>query len=454
MLPRDLNIFSKWFSSRTRKPLVLRGARQVGKSTAVRLFAKGMGLKLIEINLERFPHLDGVFKSLNVEQILATIESATGESIQKPNSLLFLDEVQSTPHALAALRYLYEERPGLPIIAAGSLLEFVLSDHEFSMPVGRVEYAWMHPLSFSEFLTARGKNFLAEKLNAFQPGEFWPDPQHQDLMFELRSYMLVGGMPEVVQSYVTGGDEKEIQNLQDNIIATYGDDFSKYASGAALTRLQQAYRRLPQLCGKKIKFAEVLPHEKSANVKSVIELLAKAGIVHRIYHSACDGLPLRAGIDFRVSKVYWLDCGLLNRMQGLTWHVWQQNKKLVYEGHLAEQFVAQELIATQKSADPAPLCYWLREGKSGNSEVDFVVQRGTDLVPIEVKSGASGSLKSLASFMQYKKAKYAIKLGAGVPAVHAISMKLSLADQTVDIQYTLDERPIYLAATILLEPSS
>jgi hypothetical protein len=141
-------------------------------------------------------------------------------------------------------------------------------------------------------------------------------------------------------------------------------------------------------------------------------------------------------------------------MQGLTWHVWQQNKKLVYEGHLAEQFVAQELIATQKSADPAPLCYWLREGKSGNSEVDFVVQRGTDLVPIEVKSGASGSLKSLASFMQYKKAKYAIKLGAGVPAVHAISMKLSLADQTVDIQYTLDERPIYLAATILLEPSS
>ena len=449
MLPRDLTVFKRWFSTRKRKPLVLRGARQVGKSTAVRLFAKEMGLKLVEINLEQFPHLDTVFKSLNVEQILATIESAIGESTQKPNLLLFLDEVQATPNALAALRYLYEQLPELPIIAAGSLLEFVLSDHEFSMPVGRVEYAWLYPLSFAEFLRARGKIFLAETLNAFQPEKFWPEPQHQDLLFELRSYMLVGGMPEVVQGFVNGSDEKEIQSLQDNIIFTYGDDFSKYASGAALARLQQAYRRLPQLCGKKIKLAEVLPHEKSANVRSVIDLLAKAGIIHRVHHSACDGLPLRAGIDFRVFKVYWLDCGLLNRMQGLTWHVWQQNKKIIYEGQLAEQFVAQELMSAQTSADPAPLCYWLREGKSANSEVDFVVQRDADLVPVEVKSGAAGSLKSLASFMQYKKAEYAIKLGARAPSVQDVSMKLSLADHTVEIRYKLDERPLYLAATIL-----
>jgi predicted AAA+ superfamily ATPase len=421
----------------------------LGKSTAVRMAVSQEGRRLVEINLERHQELDRVFKTLNTGRILAALESAAETSLGGPDGVLFLDEIQATPNALAALRYLYEEHPELPVVAAGSLLEFTLTEHEMSMPVGRVEYHWMYPLTFHEFLRARGKSFLAEKVAKFSPGDHWPQPQHGALLEEMRWYMIVGGMPEALQVFIDGGREADVRRVHDNIIATYSDDFSKYATRRELARLQHVYRRLPQLCGKKVKYSEVIPHEKSADVRSVIDLMTKAGIIHPVYHATCDGIPLRAGIDYRIFKTYWLDSGLLARMQGLTWEVWNREDTNRCEGVLAEQFVAQELVAAQRSADPSPLCYWLREGKTSNCEVDFVVQRDTDLLPIEVKSGSSGSLKSLALFAQSRKAATAVKLSANAPSQHHVSIKLALGQTVTEVNYELDERPLYLAGSLL-----
>jgi uncharacterized protein len=255
LLKRDSTFLNDWFLSKPRKPLVLRGARQVGKSTLVRQFAASKGLDLIEINLEKHATLDSVFKTLDIEKILLSIDAAIRKSANLSHSILFLDEIQATPHALASLRYFFEERPELPVIAAGSLLEFVLSDHAFSMPVGRIEYLWLYPFTFKEFLIARGKESLVESLEKFAPKMYWPPPRHEELLEELRRYQLIGGMPEVVQAFINGAGENRVQRIQDNIVATYSDDFSKYASGAELRRLQHTYRRLPQFCGRKVKLA-------------------------------------------------------------------------------------------------------------------------------------------------------------------------------------------------------
>ena len=448
MLKRDLTSLNDWFSSTPRKPLVLRGARQVGKSTLVRQFAAANGLNLVEINLEKHAGLDSIFQTLNIEKILLSIDATTHKSSDGPKTLLFLDEIQATPHALAALRYFFEERPDLPIIAAGSLLEFVLADHTFSMPVGRIEYLWLYPFTFKEFLIARNKEALVSHLESFSEKSYWPPPRHQELLDELRWYQIIGGMPEVVQAFVSGAKELRIQKIQDNIVATYSDDFSKYASGAELSRLQQTYRRLAQFCGRKVKYAEVLPGERSDYAKATIDLLAKAGIIHRVFHSSCDGLPIRAGLNPKIYKVYWLDTGLLNRMHGMNWKTWMDDDKIVYEGPLAEQFVAQELIAALATSDPAPLCYWLREGKSTNGEVDFVIQEGSHIIPIEVKSGASGKLKSLANFIDQKKLKMALKLSANEPSVHEVKLTLAQGGEKIPVFYRLNERPIYMAGFI------
>jgi uncharacterized protein len=193
----------------------------------------------------------------------------------------------------------------------------------------------------------------------------------------------------------------------------------------------------------------VLPGERSDYAKGTIDLLAKAGIVHRVFHSACDGFPIGAGLNPKIYKIFWLDCGLLSRMQGLNWKTWMASEKIVCEGLLAEQFTAQELIASMASSDPPPLCYWLREGKSANGEVDFVIQVDNKIMPIEVKSGTSGTLKSLANFVYQKKIKYALKLSSGTPIMQDVSLALAQNGESIQVAYSLDERPLYMTGFVL-----
>ena len=227
-----------WLGKKRRKPLILRGAGQVGKSTLARHFAANSGLTLNEVNLEKYFILDETFKSLDMKRIIREIEGLLGRNILEANSLLFLDEIQAAPHALAALRYFYEELPELPVIAAGSLLEFTLARHAFPMPVGRVEYCYMGPVSFREFVSALEPD-LCPWIDAAVRLEDVPDTAHRRLLGLLREFLFVGGMPEAVQVYTESRSLSEVQEVQRSIIDTYRDDFAKYAGPGELTRLQR-----------------------------------------------------------------------------------------------------------------------------------------------------------------------------------------------------------------------
>ena len=395
-------VLKHWLGKRRRKPLVLRGARQVGKSTLVRQFAEHHGLILNEINLEKHLLLDTIFKSLDIKKIVLELEGLLGRNILESGNLLFLDEVQATPHALAALRYFYEELPELPVIAAGSLLEFALAKHSFSMPVGRVEYHYIGPLGFSEFIGCLEPD-LNPWLESAVRFEAIPETAHQRLLSRLREYLFVGGMPEAVLEFRESGSLSEVQEVQRSIVETYQDDFAKYASHAELVRLQRVFGQIPRNIGRKIKYVNLSREERSREIKVCVELLVRAQVCQKVSASHCSGLPLSAEAAGDVYKLIFMDVGIVNYMCGGRWNDLSEatGQALVNEGPLAEQFVGQHLAYLDRGRPQ--LHYWLREGRSNNAEVDYVVSRGMRILPVEVKAGASGSLKSLQQFVLEKK---------------------------------------------------
>lgn len=213
-------ILDKWMNNPQRKPLVIRGVRQVGKSTLVRQFAQARGLELYEINLEKHIELESVFRTLNIQSVLRELEGLFGKAINKDGSLLFLDEIQAVPSALPALRYFYEEYPRLPVIAAGSLLEFLLKEHAFSMPVGRIEYLHLGTMTFEEYLYEADRDYL-RYLVEYSPGSDLPDTVHNHLLERQREFLLVGGMPEAVQTYIRAHQFHEAMHAQHAIVSTY-----------------------------------------------------------------------------------------------------------------------------------------------------------------------------------------------------------------------------------------
>ena len=234
----------RWYGKKQRKPLIIRGARQVGKSTLVRNFAQDNQLNLVEVNLERAPLLDELFKTNETRRILLELESLASQNITDQNTLLFLDEIQATPSAIAALRYLSEDRPRLAIIAAGSLLEFTLASHHFSMPVGRVEYFHLGPMSFKEFLLALEESYLFECLEKYSDTKTIAQTAHDKLLKLQREYFFIGGMPEAVLVYSQTKSLSETREIHRSIIQTYQDDFSKYATAAVVNRLPVSYTHL------------------------------------------------------------------------------------------------------------------------------------------------------------------------------------------------------------------
>lgn len=438
-----ITYLNHWIKSKRRKPLLLRGARQVGKSTLVRLFAEQHQFDLMEINLERHVSLDTVFATLNIDVIRRQLEGVLKRSIVGKNKVLFLDEIQATPHALAALRYFYEEMPDLPVIAAGSLLDFVLADHEFSMPVGRIEYLHIQPMSFEEYLQARGQDWLCEQMEDYKIGSLWPQASHDELSLYLRDYMLSGGMPEVVANQIDEPQTEHWQTIQENINQTIRDDFNKYAKKRRVTLLHQVFDRLPHYIGKKLKYSELAPNERSDQVRDVIYLFTMARILHRVFHSHADGVPLGAQTDEKVSKCYWLDIGLLNRLQGVHFQRGLTDTKLFHEGVLAEQFIAQHLVSFQGPTLNPSLYYWLREGKSSNAEVDFLVQNGSNIVPIEVKAKKAGALKSLLQFIALRKSSLAVKFSMEYPSLQEVTHRVTSSDDPQSVTFELLTLPLY-----------
>jgi len=435
---------ARWFKSRRRKPLILRGARQVGKSTLVRMFAKQQKLILNEINLERHLELDTVFETLDITAIRGELEALLGRSITKSGSILFLDEIQATPSALPALRYLYEDLPDVPVIAAGSLLEFTLADHNFSMPVGRIEYHHLGPMTFREFLQAV-EPALCPYLDSLDLGTPLPEAAHQKLLKRQRQYLFVGGMPEAVLAFKESASLEEASSVHRRIVSTYEDDFAKYARRRELLRLQRTLRMIPRQVGKKVKYVNFSREDRSRDIKAIIDLLAKARVCIRVFASHCSGVPLNADINQFVYKLLFLDVGLMNHINGVNWLDLSRMDDviLVNEGAVAEQFIGQHLAYSSQGMNPPQLVYWLREGRKANAEVDYVVSSGPAIFPVEVKAGRSGSLRSLQQFVASGKSLKAVRFDTNPPGRQQVTHQVSLAGKIKKVTFVLLSLPLY-----------
>ena len=433
-----------WYKKNNRKPLVIRGARQVGKSTTVRNFAQNEKIELIEVNLEKNKSLSKIFESNNIPEICRELEFLTGKDLSDPkNKLLFLDEIQAVPQAIPCLRYFKEELPELALVSAGSLLEFTLSKHNYSMPVGRIEYFYMGPMSFIEHLTARGEDKLIELLENYTLKEAFPQTAHERLCSLLRDFLIIGGMPEAVSSFINNKNINEAIDIQISILETYQDDFSKYASESQLNELQNVFQYVPPSAGKKVKYTNINPHRPSRDVKTAVELLEKAGVIIRVNHSDATGIPFKANMNSKKFKLYFLDVGLLNNICG-TRHLNMdtlQTASFINEGNIAEQFIAQHLLYSGRPNAKPELYYWLREGKSSNAEVDFVIPHTNGIVPIEVKAGKSGTLKSLHQFAGARNIEKCLRFDLNTPSRQTVECSPPNLDTH---KFELTSLPLYM----------
>jgi len=371
--------------------LILRGARQVGKSWVVNeLAAKYYDGQIHVINFEKRTDWKALFdRNLEPKRILSDLEILLNKSIDLTSDLLFFDEIQECPNAIKALRYFYEEMPELHVIAAGSLLEFALS--EISFPVGRVRMLNMYPMSFSEYLNAIGSEPLAKMLKQ-TPKELSP-VINDKIKEELKKYFFVGGMPESVKTYVETGSMKAVEQIQIDIIETYKQDFSKYSPKVDSTCLNDVLSSVAENVGQQIKYTQLSQGFTGPTNKKAFEVLRTARLIYSVRSASPAGLPLSAHINTKQFKAIFLDIGLLVRQSGLSIAREYQKEQLltIYKGALAEQFVGQELLATGQTA----LYYWSRNAKSSNAEVDYLIPHQGNIIPIEVKNSAVGRLRSL-----------------------------------------------------------
>ena len=443
---QQLQFLHDWLCDSNRKPLIIRGARQVGKSTLVELFAGQYKKNLLNVNLERYPELSQIFAGKDPDQIIQQIEFLPNMNDINNDTILFLDEIQAVPEAVPALRYFYEDKPALPLVSAGSLLEFVLSDHSFSMPVGRIQYLHMGPMTFTEFLSGIGE----EKLNSFilnyEPGQNIGEVVHNRLMNLMRSYCYIGGMPEAVSVFADSRSYKKVSAVHNSIIETYLEDFPKYAGSRNLNRMRNVFNFVARNVGKKIKYSNISSRDQSVTIKKDLELLSMARIIGKVIHSHCSGLPLQADIEEKVYKTLFLDVGLMNAVCGLNWRVISQidDMQLINNGAIAEQFIGQHLQALLADTPNRELTYWLREGRSSNAELDFVIGIAGAVIPIEVKAGAAGKLKSLHQFMGSKQAPFAIRFDASLPSVNQINTVINIGNNRRNVDYQLISLPLYL----------
>lgn len=423
--------------------MVIRGARQVGKSYLVRELARSSFSQLIEINFEKNPELAELFKSKNPRKILQLLEIQFNATITPGSTLLFLDEIQSTPDLIPMLRYFYEELPELHVIAAGSLLEFVLANESFSIPVGRVEYLYLGPMQFEEFLQGLGESKLCQLLYDYQLGDSIPVSIHNRLMEWVRLYCLIGGMPEAVSIYQKTGSVQQVDEVKRNILNAYTDDFAKYKPRINYERMVKVFRRVPLMIGEKVKYVSIDPHERSKDLAEGLSLLGMGRIIHRVFHSACNGVPLGAEVNEKIFKLLFLDVGLVSTACGLTLLDYEAGDELqlVNQGKISEQFVGQHLLEMRPPYTPPELYYWVREQKSASAEVDYVTSFGTQIIPVETKSGKTGSLKSLQLFLKEKKRNRGVRICSQPPSI--MVTKTTLPGDS-NIPFTLISLPFYL----------
>lgn len=393
----------QWKNQVGRKPLLVRGGRQIGKSYAIETFGQAYFDNCVVVNLEIHRECVHSFKTLEPHKIIASLSVLRQQEIIPGKTLLFIDEIQESQEAILALRYFKESMPELHVIAAGSLLEFTLNQEDFKMPVGRVESLYMYPCSFKEFLIARGEQRALDYLSTVTLDTGIDAAIHEKMMSLLREYFIVGGMPEVLAYFVEHHDYLRVQVLQSTLREAYRQDFGKYAAkGVKIQHLSKIYDVIPNLVGKHFKYTAIDSNTQSRELKPSLKALEDAGLIHVVYHTAASGLPLNATMNENRKKILFIDIGLLKNASGLNMNeMLNDNLILLNQGALAEQFVGQEFCAYSKNYEKSSLFYWERE-KPSIAEVDYIIHEGSSIFPIEVKSGKTGRLKSLQQFISDK----------------------------------------------------
>lgn len=398
-----------WASSPNRKSLILRGVRQVGKTTAVRMFAREYDT-YIELNLEDMQDRELFITGTDVEKLLNLIKISKGVGTTGMKVLLFIDEIQYSANAMLSLRYFYEKMPDIHVVAAGSLFEAYLTMYRLPVSVGRIEYRWMYPFDFEEFLTANQATTLLKAM-AEVP---YPDYAVMPLSDHFTTYSTIGGMPEAVKTWVETKDITKVRAVQANIVQTYHDDIAKYAttSQQAFTInkvMETAYYHI----GKQITFEDFGQSGfKSVSVKNAFHLLVQASIFQLLYPTTAKTFPAMPNLK-KKPKLFAFDLGIVNFVVGIQDKYYtEKSLHSIFKGNAMEQIVGQQLLSMQ-AKHHFQLQYWLRDVRSSSAELDFLLVWHNKLIPIEVKAGKTGSMKSLYIFMEESEADFAIRIYDG-----------------------------------------
>lgn len=406
----------EWKDNPMRKPLLLRGARQVGKSSAVRHFGKEFQF-FAEVNFERHKTVKTFFQGdIDIRLIVQKIAIYINVPIEEGKTLLFLDEIQECPEAIMALRFFKEDYPGLHVIAAGSLLEFTLQELP-TFGVGRIHTLFMYPMTFDEFLNANNENGLISMKKQADSQHPLDAAFHEKLIEYFRIYLLVGGMPEAVLAFVKTHNFNQCSHIQEDIILTYEDDFSKYKKRVSPDLLRTTLHGICHQPGEKITFKQISADYRSSQIREAVRLLTLAGLVIPVIATSGNGIPLDAEANEKNMKILLLDSGLLLSVLQLEGNLAQHlvelimtgsPQDLVKKGGLVEMVAGLELLRNKPCVQRQKMFYW---EKSGNSiaEIDYLDTFHLKVTPIEIKSGTQGGTKSLWQFMREKRLTEAIR---------------------------------------------
>lgn len=438
MLQRKIiSQLENWASSADRKPLVLRGARQVGKTTVIDQFAKQFE-QYISINLERKAEKEAFENYTTIDELVKQLFFIKQKLYsKKEKTLLFIDEIQEVPEALNLLRYFYEDTPQIFVIAAGSLLEFVFRK-DINIPVGRVENLVLNPFSFEEFLMALNDKTALEQLHKIPISNF----AHERMLELFNKYILIGGMPEVIKKYIQHQDLKLLDKTYESLLAGYLEDVKKYAdSNAQAQIIRNVMRNSFEQAGQRITYVGFgNSNYNSKEVKEALSLLEDARLLHVVYPLTTTTRPIEWNYK-KKPRLHLLDIGLVNYFKGIQKEIMlATDLEKVYKGSIIEQIVGQEMIAYQTSILYKPN-FWVREKNESSAEIDYLYIDGEKIIPIEVKAGATGKLKSLHIFMDTASHNMAIRVYGG-------KLEVTTCKTISNKTYFLLNLPYYLIAEL------
>ncbi|MDR3243964.1 MAG: ATP-binding protein [Elusimicrobiota bacterium] len=399
-----------WSKQEDRKPILLRGARQVGKSSTVRNLSINFEY-FVEVNFEKRQDVRAVFEGdLSPKDICRKLSAIYNMPIIDGKTLLFFDEIQNCIPAISSLRFFYEDYPQLHLIAAGSLFEFALESLA-SFGVGRVRSAFMYPFSFMEFLSACKEELLIEEIEKASPENPLLEPLHNKALEYLRQFLIIGGMPSVVSKFVEKKDIRECQYILDDLIISLKADFAKYKKRIPQLRILTVFESVVRQIGEKFTYSKIGQEYNYVQMKESLELLQMAGLVISVIHTSANGIPLGAQVNPKKQKMLLIDCGIFQRFLGLEIADILLNNDLsvVNKGNIAELYAGLELLKSQNPYSQQPLFYWQRESKNSNAEIDYIIQKSDKIIPIEIKSNKKGSMQSLHLFLKEKNVDFAIR---------------------------------------------